>query len=152
MTRHLCIAMFLAGSALFGQTNSQHPDQKELIDLEQQMVQMDIKNDNNPQFVQQHVSPDLMSAWPMGLSVGREHFTDSVPGQTIQDEKLDNLTVRIFGNIGIIQGRWWKKASQNGKVDEFRGFFQHVWTRKGENWQLLSEAAGPLFQAGPASK
>ena len=152
--KQLFLAVFFGASTLLGQANSQDAE-KEITGLEQQMVQMDIKNDYPQQFINEHVSSDLTTAWPMGISIGREHFTDTVPGQQILDEKLDRISVKTFGNVAVINGRWWKKVknqSGNGKVDEFHGFMQHTWINNNGKWQLIAQAAGPLFEQESGSQ
>ena len=146
MAKLVLVVVLLGASAVLAQNNSQS-DQKEIVSLEQQLTQMDKTGVYPQQFVNEHVASDLVWENPGGAA-GRDEFTKSFPDQQILEEKNEDVKVRTFGNTAVSSGKWWKKAkitSENGKVEEFDGYFQNVWVKQNGKWQLVASATSPLY-------
>jgi hypothetical protein len=141
----LCLMVFLGTSSLLAQTESQNADQREITALEQQIVQLDLKGIESPQFDQDHLGRDVIGVWPMGFW-GWDEATKPDPRPPLE-EKVDNLKFRFYGNTAIVDGTAFKKdrdPSNPANIKEWHGFLVHVWVKRDGKWQLVSVANGPL--------
>lgn len=126
---------------------AQSSDEKTIIELENRMAQM--KAGIDPAFANEYISPDAIWQTPMGPR-DREQFVKPFEGQTVLDERIEDVKVRLFNDTAVSTGRWVKKAkiASDAKVHEWDGFFQDVWFKKNGKWQLVSIATSPLRHPG----
>jgi len=137
--------LLCCASLLIAQNDSRDADRKQIIDLERQMVQMDLKGSYTPEFIRDHVGDDMTFVWPMGFG-SRDEFVK--PDTPPLDETIGDFKVKFYGSTAVVNGTWHKKdkdRSDPAKTAEFGGFLVHVWAKQDGKWKLVSSAAGPLM-------
>jgi hypothetical protein len=92
------------------------------------------------------VSPTFEGVDPHGKRINRESFIQAYTSSdfTIQNLNMDNVSVRIFDNIGIILGRSSFKGAFRNQTFEGTAEFMDIWYYNEGKWQLVASQVTPI--------
>ena len=96
----------------------------------------------SPDFVQKYVAADYVWTMP-GAELGRSDLTKGFPGETVYENKIQDLNVRVIGETGVASGHMTKRAKEasDGLVHDWKVFFQDVWVKQDGAWKLIATAS-----------
>ena len=91
---------------------------------------------------------DCTIVWPDGRIVNKRQDLQTMIGDVVFTEfKIDDLQVRLYGNVGIVIGEGIIKAHK-GKQDLLDGKF--VWTdtfvKQGGQWKVVASQITPVLE------
>ncbi|MGA7523461.1 MAG: hypothetical protein WBW84_13470 [Acidobacteriaceae bacterium] len=152
----MCLLIVLGMSPLLAQIAPQSADEKEITALEQQMVQMEIRDHYSQRFIREHVDRKLVMMSPPGF-FGFDEFVKPVekrqwgiPPPT--EERLKDLTVTIYGNAAVVHAEVYEKGkdiSDPTKTWEEHCLLLHTWVKENGRWRLLSVATRSFLEPIP---
>jgi len=73
-------------------------------------------------------------------------------GSTLPKLEQKVVTVRMFGDISLVNGTYTLQKKENGAMVEERGVFTHVYQRVRTNWQCINSQRTMLREDGGKSK
>jgi ketosteroid isomerase-like protein len=109
-------------------------DQTRLRQLNDQYIQSVLKSDVN--WYQQHLAEDFVCIDSEGNTFDKEAFLRrTARGTEIADYKLDNVTVRVYGETALVQatGLFTRKDGTPGMCR-----YTDVYVRTGNDWEVVS--------------
>jgi hypothetical protein len=92
------------------------------------------------------VSPKFEGVDPHGKRINRESFIQAYtsPDFIIESLDIDNVSVRIFDNIGTILGRSAFKGAFRNHPLEGTAEFMDIWYYSEGKWQLVASQVTPI--------
>ena len=116
--------------------------------LEQERLQADIKKDGR--WFADCLGDDLTSVTSDGrLENKAQVIARSLdPGNVVESEKYDELSVRAYGDVIVATG----KLLQTAKGNNTQKRFTDVWVNRGGMWQQVASHVSPIEAGGLASQ
>jgi ketosteroid isomerase-like protein len=124
--------------------------EKELIQLEKQRVEEELKGLEN-EAVQAELRADMPAIdrifsddWIIVDEEAqvRNKKAEFEPFKTGEEKvtagRLDDMSVRLFGEAAVVIGRYMFEGSFQGKPFDIKGRFTDVWARRNGRWQIVS--------------
>jgi uncharacterized protein (TIGR02246 family) len=83
---------------------------------------------------------DLVLTNPSGKAVGKKDILNGVvsPGTEYLATKVDTVSVRLFGNIGIINAKITGTVKSNGSTSTFRTCYMDVYEKRKGRWYAIA--------------
>jgi len=114
--------------------NATDKDQTRLQQLNDQYIESVLKSDVD--WYRQHLADDFVCIDSEGITLDKEAFLRRTAGGTqIADYKLENVTVRIYGETALVQatGLFTRKDGVPGMCR-----YTDVYVRAGNDWKVVS--------------
>lgn len=124
--------------------------EKELIQLEKQRAEEELRGLEN-EAVQAELRADMPALdrifsddWIVVDEDAqvRDKKAEFEPYKTGEEKvtagRLDDMSVRLFGEAAVVIGRYMFKGSFQGKPFDIKGRFTDVWARRNGRWQIVS--------------
>ena len=92
------------------------------------------------------VSPVFEGIDPHGRRIDHDSFIQAYTSQdlTIQSLDIDNVSVRIFGSIGIFLGKSLFKGTFMNKPIDGHAEFTDIWLYNEKKWRLIASQVTPI--------
>ena len=121
-------------------------DEHALTKIQHEWAEARVKGDSS--YTRGIESDDCTIVWPDGSIVNKRQDLQTMIGDVVFTEfKIDDLQVRLYGNVGIVIGEGIIKAHK-GKQDLLDGKF--VWTdtfvKQGGQWKVVSSQITPALE------
>jgi hypothetical protein len=119
-------------------------NETELIAMENRLAEAEKHKDEGA--LSDLVWPTFEGVDPHGKRISRESFIQAYtsPDLTIQSLDIDNVSVRIFDNTGIILGRSSFKGAFRNQPLEGTAEFTDIWHYHEGKWQLVASQVTPI--------
>lgn len=117
--------------------------EQELRQLNDEWVKALVRRDTVT--LERVMADDFVSAYPLEGDDKGQFIGDVVSGDlAVEYLNRENVTVRIWGDAAVLTGR--DSAKWNYKGREFAGHYKilHVYSRRGERWQMVALQACPI--------
>ncbi|HKZ79553.1 MAG TPA: nuclear transport factor 2 family protein [Pyrinomonadaceae bacterium] len=125
------------------QPGSKVAAEQELRQLNDEWVKALVRRDTVT--LERVMADDFVSAYPLEGDDKSQFIGDVVSGDlAVEYLNRENVTVRIWGDAAVLTGR--DSAKWNYKGREFAGHYKilHVYSRRGERWQMVALQACPI--------
>ena len=121
-------------------------DEQALMKIQHEWAEARVKGDSS--YTRSIESDDCTIVWPDGSIVNKRQDLQTMIGDVVFTEfKIDDLQVRLYGNVGIVIGEGIIKAHK-GKQDLLDGKF--VWTdtfvKQGGQWKVVASQITPVLE------
>ena len=121
-------------------------DEHALTKIQHEWAEARVKGDSS--YTRGIESDDCTIVWPDGSIVNKRQDLQTMIGDVVFTEfKIDDLQVRLYGNVGIVIGEGIIKAHK-GKQDLLDGKF--VWTdtfvKQGGQWKVVASQFTPVLE------
>ena len=121
-------------------------DEEALTKIQPEWAEARVKGDSS--YTRGIESDDCTIVWPDGSIVNKRQDLQTMIGDVVFTEfKIDDLQVRLYGNVGIVIGEGIIKAHK-GKQDLLDGKF--VWTdtfvKQGGQWKVVASQITPVLE------
>ena len=121
-------------------------DEHALTKIQHEWAEARVKGDSS--YTRGIESDDCTIVWPDGSIVNKRQDLQTMIGDVVFTEfKIDDLQVRLYGNVGIVIGEGIIKAHK-GKQDLLDGKF--VWTdtfvKQGGQWKVVASQITPVLE------
>jgi ketosteroid isomerase-like protein len=112
--------------------------EQELIKLEQDRTQAAVRGDTT--FLEQNTADDYTFITPRGmLRTKAQLLEDFKSGQIkLQANDLDDLNVRVYGDMAVITGRSTQKGQAYGQDSAGQYRFTRVYVKRNGRWQSVA--------------
>jgi len=126
----------LAASQGRAQTSS--PVEQELIKVENEWNQAVIKRDAPA--LRRFYADEYLSTDPEGMvwNKAQDIAIDTTGASRVTFYKLDDLKVRIYGDVAVVTGRNTMKGTLHGGTASGRNRFTDVFVKRGGRWQCVT--------------
>src|ERR1700743_1447011 len=83
---------------------------------------------------------DLVLTNPSGKAMGKKEILNNLvaPGTEYLSTKVDTVSVRLFGNIGIINAKITGTVKSNGNTSTFRTCYMDVYEKRKGRWYAVA--------------
>lgn len=137
-----CIALLLAGAAMAQSSgDSDSVKKQQLLDLENRWLRVE----DNPNELEAILAPDFLHVVGAGI-ITRDQQLDYMrkhpSPRSKAEKKFDDLHVRVYGNVGIVNGM--VIASEAGQTH--RTLFTDVFAYRDGKWQAVSAQELPVAE------
>jgi ketosteroid isomerase-like protein len=121
-------------------------DEHALRKIQHEWAEARVKGDSS--YTRGIESDDCTIVWPDGSIVNKRQDLQTMIGDIVFTEfKIDDLQVRLYGNVGIVIGEGIIKAHK-GKQDLLDGKF--VWTdtfvKQADQWKVVASQITPVLE------
>lgn len=120
------------------QPASTEKSQQELLALENHWLQVE----NDPDALEAILAPDFLHVVPAGIITKDEQLNfmrqHPAPKQS-QERHFEDLHIRIYGNVGIVNG----VVVESGKRAESKTLFTDVFACRSGKWQAINAQESP---------
>jgi ketosteroid isomerase-like protein len=120
-------------------------EEQALMKIPHEWAEARVKGDSS--YTRRLEAEDCTIVWPDGRIVNKRGDLESMTGDIVFSEFIDDLRVRLYGDTGIIVGQGTIRAHK-GKQDLLRGKF--VWTdtfvKQGGEWRVLASQITPVLE------
>jgi hypothetical protein len=112
---------------------------QELTELEQRWL----THENEPQVLESILADDFIHVLPSGFVTKVEHiaYVREHPTINTAGEHFENLRVRVYGSVGIVNGVVVARSSDGS---ERRTLFTDVFAQRNGKWQAVNAQELPL--------
>ena len=115
--------------------------QQELLDTEQAWVQAHL--DMDIQVIRQILDDDYTQLHADGKLIGKQALiTDYSSGKRYWEiAESEPIKVQIFGEVGLLFGKWRGKGQNHGDAFDYSAYFLAVYRKNHNGWRLLADAS-----------
>ena len=116
-------------------------DCQALLDTEQAWVQA--HREMNVQSIRQLLDDDYTQLKADGKLVGKQELVvDYSSGNRYWEiAESEPIKVQIFGEIGLLFGKWHGKGQNHGEAFDYSAYFLAVYRKSHNGWLLLADAS-----------
>jgi ketosteroid isomerase-like protein len=122
------------------------PDESKILALEKKWT--DAYKEHSIPSVVSLLSEDFTITVEDGRVFGKTGYIAHTADSSVHVEVAEqsDLKVRLHGNVAVVTGAYREIGTSNGKRYEYRDRFTDVWTKTGDQWQLLASHYGVPVQ------
>lgn len=133
------VTIFVAAS-LSGQSRAQS-DKEQVLDVERQWL----RSISDPAVLQRILAEDFVHVLPSGVIDKRDQiqFAKTHPRSTSESRRFEELEVRIYGTVGIVNGTVVTTQNANSR----RTLFTDVFVKRSGRWVAVNAQETPSVAA-----
>jgi len=142
----MLVLLLPAPSALFAQTKNDRAAAEQLIQMERDWSQADVKKDAaalNRILAEDWIGIDFQGTVLNKAEVLRQVALHSDATAT-ESTELGEMKIRIFGNTALISGTETEKSEYKGKDSSGKYIWTDVFVRRSGRWQAVSSQSTKL--------
>jgi len=129
-----------------GTVRDHSQDEQALIRIQRDWAEARVKGDSS--YTRRLEVDDCTIGWPDGTVVNKKEDLETMTGDIVFSEfKIDDLQVRVYGEMGIVVGQG-KISAQKGRQNLLNGKF--VWTdtfvKQGGEWKVVASQITPVLE------